>query len=46
MVWFNRIKKFYDANLWTKQMVADGVTAGKITAEQYAEITDDPYMTE
>ncbi|ULO09681.1 XkdX family protein [Paenibacillus sp. 19GGS1-52] len=45
MVWFNRIKKFYDAGFWTKDMVADGVVAKKITAEQYEEITGDIYIT-
>jgi uncharacterized XkdX family phage protein len=43
MAWFNRIKKFYDAELWTKGMVADGVIVGKITAEQYETITGDAY---
>ena len=44
MAWFNRIKKFYDQGYWTKEMVADGVVYGKITAEQYFEITDDVYV--
>ena len=43
MIWFNRIKKFYDAGYWTKEMVADGVVCNKITQEQYAEITSDVY---
>ena len=42
-MWFTRIKRFYDAGYWTKEMVADGVVAGKITAEQYQEITGDAY---
>lgn len=42
-MWFDRIKRFYDANLWTKEMVADGVVAGKITADQYEEITGEAY---
>lgn len=46
MIWFNRIKKFYDAGYWTKQMVADGVVANKITGEQYLEITGDVYTAQ
>ena len=40
---FRKIKKWYDQGLWTKQMVANAVAKGKITAEQYAEITGEPY---
>ncbi|MCL6457742.1 MAG: XkdX family protein [Gorillibacterium sp.] len=43
MAWYTRIKKFYIAELWTKSMVADGVVFGKITAEQYTEITGEAY---
>jgi len=44
MTWFERIKGFYDRNLWTKKMVADGVKYNRITAEQYQEITGEPYV--
>lgn len=37
------IKRYYDLGLWTKKMVGDGVYAGKITAEQYKEITGEEY---
>ena len=37
--WFDRIKKYYDAGLWTAKMVGNAVVKGKITAEQYKEIT-------
>ena len=43
-MWFTRIKKFYDAGYWTKEMVADGVVAGVITPEQYFEITGEVYV--
>lgn len=33
-MWFDRIKKFYDMGLWTKEMVVDAVVVGKITEEQ------------
>jgi len=42
-MWFDRIKKFYDQGLWTKEMVADGVRMGRITAAQYEEIVGEPY---
>ena len=42
-MWFDRIKRFYEAGLWTKGMVADAVVYRKITAEQYEEITGEPY---
>ena len=41
--WFDRIKKYYDAGLWTAKMVGNAVVKGKITAEQYKEITGDDY---
>lgn len=41
--WFNRIKKYYDAGLWTAKMVGNAVVKGKITAEQYKEITGEDY---
>jgi len=41
--WFRRIKDFYDEELWTKEMVYNTVAAGRITAEQYEEITGEPY---
>jgi len=43
MVWFNRIKGFYDEGYWTKEMVARGVVCLKITEVQYTEITGFTY---
>lgn len=43
-MWFARIQKFYDQRLWTKNMVADGVVVGKITPEQYFDITGEEYV--
>lgn len=40
---FDKVKKFYDAGLYTKSMVADFVKRGKITPEQYEEITGEKY---
>lgn len=44
MTWFNRIKGFYDKGYWSKSMVGDGVTAGKITEAEYKTITGDVYV--
>lgn len=43
MLDFNKIRYFYVAKLWTKEQVADAVTAGVITAEQYEQIVKEPY---
>ena len=40
---FEIIKKNYDRGLWNKQMVAVAVTKGIITAEEYEQITGEPY---
>lgn len=42
-MWFERIKRFYNNNLWTKEQVADGVRFGRITEEQYKQITGEEY---
>ena len=38
-----KIKDFYDARLWTKTMVANAVVKGRITADEYQEITGETY---
>ena len=42
-IWFDRITKYYDAGLCTATMVCNAVVKGKITAEQYKEITGTDY---
>lgn len=44
MDWYATIKRMYDRGYWTKEMVGDGVYAGKITAEQYKTITGEEYV--
>ncbi len=44
-MWFDRIKRFYDQGLWTKEMVVDAVRVGKITVEQNKEVTGEDYPT-
>ena len=41
---FEKIKKFYDLGLWTKDMVKDAVVKGIITPEEYEEITGEKYV--
>lgn len=40
---FNRIKKNYDNELWTKNMVKTAVKKGVITEAQYTMITGEIY---
>ena len=43
---FEQIKKYYDLGLYTKEQVAMFVEKGKITPEEYEEITGEPYEAE
>ncbi|MBT2723041.1 XkdX family protein [Bacillus sp. ISL-46] len=43
MLTYERIKRFYDGGLWTKDMVGNAVVKGIITTEQYEDITGEPY---
>lgn len=40
---FKIVKRYYDKGIYSKENVATFVRAGKITAEQYNEITGDTY---
>lgn len=40
---FKIIKRYYDKGIYTNENVATFVRAGKITVEQYEEITGDLY---
>lgn len=42
--WYNAIKRYYDMGLWTDKMVGDGVYVGKITPEEYQQITGEVYQ--
>ena len=41
---FEKIKRFYDLGLWTKEQVGSAVEKGVITPEQYKEITGEDYV--
>ena len=40
---FEKVKRFYDLGLYSKEQVAAFVEKGKLTAVQYEEITGEPY---
>lgn len=40
---FEKIKKWYDSGMWTKKMVRNAVLKGKITEEEYTEITGEVF---
>ena len=41
---FNKVKKYYEAGLWTLEMVKNAVVKEWITAEEFKEITGDDYV--
>ncbi len=41
---FKIIKRYYNRRIYTKENVAVFVESGKITAEQYKEITGEEYI--
>ena len=43
MSWFDRVKMYYDKGLWSKERVYN-VVGKLITAEEYEEITGEPYI--
>lgn len=40
---FELVKGYYDSGLWSKAAVRNAVRKGWITADEYAEITGEPY---
>lgn len=41
--WFDRIKDYYDTKRWNLAMVKNAVKKGKITEEEYEEVTGRKY---
>ena len=41
---FNKVKNYYDRGLWNKTMVANAVVKEWITADEYEEITGEPFV--
>lgn len=44
MLNFETIKGYFDKGLWTAAMVKNAVAKGKITAEEYEDITGEVYQ--
>lgn len=40
---FDKIKRYYDMGLWNTKMVENAVKKGKITEEEFYEITGEEY---
>lgn len=41
---FKIVKRYYDRNIYSKEDVAKFVKAGKLTEEEYGQITGEDYM--
>lgn len=42
---FNKVKNYYDKGLWNLAMVRNAVVKNWITAEEFEQITGEPYET-
>lgn len=40
---YDKVKNYYDKGLWTIDMVRNAVVKGWITADEFTEITGQPY---
>ena len=43
-MWYQKIKEYYDKGLWNITMVRNAVIKGKISAEEFVQITGDKYQ--
>lgn len=41
---YEKIKNWYEAGFWTRRMVRNAVIKGKISEEEYQEITEPEYV--
>lgn len=44
--WYRKIKGWYEAGYWTVGMVRNAVVKGKITADEFKEITGAAYESD
>lgn len=42
-MWFEKVKGYYNSGAWTASMVADAVSKGKISSQEYETITGQKY---
>ncbi len=40
---FEKVRNYYEKNLWTKEQVKNAVKKGWITADEYRDITGEDY---
>lgn len=45
-MWFEKIKMYYDREIWNRMMVANAVRKGKISPQEYALITGKMYTVD
>jgi hypothetical protein len=43
---FEKYKAWYESGMWTKRMLRDVTAKGKITTDEYTEITGEEYSEE
>ena len=43
VMWFEKVKRYFEIGAWNKAMVRNAVVKGKITAEEYETITGEAY---
>lgn len=43
MVWFQKVKEYYDKELWSMEMVRNAVVKRKITEAEFKKITGEDY---
>lgn len=44
MDWFKKVKRYYNSGYYAKEQVKIFVVSGKITEEEYKEITGEDYI--
>lgn len=43
-MWFEKVKRYYNAGIWNKEMVGNAVIKGKITPLQYEKIVGEALL--
>lgn len=45
-MWFDKLNKYFESGLWSEEMIANAVVKGKITEDEYQQITGVTYVGE
>jgi uncharacterized XkdX family phage protein len=43
-MWYQKIKEYFEKRLWNLEMVKNAVAKGKITADEFEQITGEKYQ--